>query len=85
MVSHFVNFSESGFYWDGGLKRMNATYEDHSGFIYFGYTNTTLNIAFNISDNFIDNYDTVNYFQNDGVEIFINGDLTNNDFGFCVE
>ncbi len=78
---YFVNFSESGFYWNGGIKRLNTTNDDHSGFMYFGYTNTTLNIAFNMSDNFIDYYDVINCFQNDGVEIFINGDLVNNDFG----
>jgi hypothetical protein len=79
---YFVNFTQSGFYWDGGIKRLNATYNDHSGFMYLGYTNTTLHMAFNMSDNFIDSNDIVNCFQNDGVEIFINGDMVNNDFGY---
>ncbi len=30
---YFVNFSESGFYWNGGIKKLNATNEDHSGFM----------------------------------------------------
>jgi hypothetical protein len=81
---YFVDFSVSGFYWDGGIKRLNTSNTDHSCFMYFGYTNTSLNIAFNISDNFIDSNvsDAANCFQNDGVEIFINSDSVNNDFGY---